>query len=263
MLDHGHRSRSCFSLSTRPMAWPLVLLGIAAIAGTPAFVPVVHAGGDPTVADLLYDPDTGDILMDQTEAPGGIITNFVLQSDGNFIAPGVADFPFAGIFFTDLDFEISQSDPLTAGWDAADNPWNLGPILPSGFSLDQVTQIITSARYVGQLGSGIHDFEIALFEGVELIIGDLDLNGRVDFDDIGAFVLGLNDEPAYIAQFGRPPVDTGDTDGNGRFDFDDIPGFVALLGGGDLASVAVPEPTTLLLSVLGLCAVLVRRRTRR
>jgi len=76
------------------------------------------------------------------------------------------------------------------------------------------------------------------------ITGDMDRNGGVDFDDIGPFVLGLNDAVLYESNFGAPPVALGDTDGNGVFDFDDIDGFVNLLGTGASRSV-VPEPTAL------------------
>jgi len=259
MLNYCYRSvRPVLNL---PAACSEVLMVATFTLLASGFVSLAHAGGDPTIADLLYDPTTGDVLLDHTEATGGFITNFVLQSDSNFNAPGVANFPYLGIFRSDLDTEISQSDPLTAGWDNASNPWNLGPILSSGFSIDQVSQLITRATYVGELGSGVQNFDILLFEAAELI-GDMDFNNRIDFDDIGSFVIALNDAPAYEQLFGHPPVFHGDTDGNGIFDFDDIPGFVALLGGGNLASVAAPEPSTALLGILGLFAMLpiVRRR---
>jgi len=64
-----------------------------------------------------------------------------------------------------------------------------------------------------------------------LITGDMDRDNDVDFDDIQAFVLGLNDAAGYEAAFGIGGQVKGDTDGDGDLDFDDIPGFVALLGG--------------------------------
>lgn len=92
--------------------------------------------------------------------------------------------------------------------------------------------------------------------------GDLDFNQQVDFDDIGAFVLGLNDPILYESVFGLPPTVNGDIDGNGSFDFDDIAGFVSLLTGESGAAV-VPEPSTwAMISVVG-GGMFLRRRRRR
>jgi hypothetical protein len=76
------------------------------------------------------------------------------------------------------------------------------------------------------------------------LIGDLDCDGDVDFDDISAFVLGLGDPAAYELQYGVPPSFKGDTDGDGDLDFDDIPAFVELLTPRDSSAAAVPEPGT-------------------
>jgi len=63
------------------------------------------------------------------------------------------------------------------------------------------------------------------------LLGDMNHDDRVDFDDIGPFVQGLEDPAAYAAIYGVPGSDNGDIDGDGDLDFDDIPGFVSLLGG--------------------------------
>jgi len=96
------------------------------------------------------------------------------------------------------------------------------------------------------------------------VIGDMDVNGRVDFDDINPFVLGLNNPDQYLSSFGISPVANGDTDRNGIFDFDDIPGFVDLLSGGQLGSAAeaVPEPGAMALLIAAAVAGLVACRRR-
>ena len=95
-------------------------------------------------------------------------------------------------------------------------------------------------------------------------VGDMDLDGDVDFDDIDDFVQGLGDAAAYEAIYNVPPDRNGDTDGDFDLDFDDIPGFVDLLAAkltqGSLTPI--PEPSTLALAVtllLGLAGCGIRR----
>lgn len=98
----------------------------------------------------------------------------------------------------------------------------------------------------------------------EAIVGDMDLDGDVDFDDIDPFVLGLNDPVAYESNYGISPATAGDTDGDGDFDFDDIPGFVTLLGGGSsLASHSIPEPASWVLLLGALCSTAITSRRPR
>jgi hypothetical protein len=81
------------------------------------------------------------------------------------------------------------------------------------------------------------------------IIGDLDCDGDVDFDDIDDFVLGLNNPAAYEDLYGIPPGVKGDTDDDDDLDFDDIAGFVAILQGG--GGLAVPEPSGIAMLLIG------------
>jgi len=85
-------------------------------------------------------------------------------------------------------------------------------------------------------------------------LGDMDINGIVDFDDISPFVLGLTDPALYESTVGVAPQIRGDMDQNGKVDFDDIAGFVAALSaGGQVAAQTVPEPSSLAIG-LSLCA---------
>ncbi|MFV2066251.1 MAG: choice-of-anchor Q domain-containing protein [Pirellulales bacterium] len=61
------------------------------------------------------------------------------------------------------------------------------------------------------------------------LLGDMDFDGDVDYDDIAAFVVGLNDPAAYVERYGARPSFNGDIDIDGDQDYDDIDGFVALL----------------------------------
>jgi hypothetical protein len=115
---------------------------------------------------------------------------------------------------------------------------------------------------IGGFDVGTNDSPRADNPGTMVLIGDMDGDNDVDFDDIDDFVLGLNNPGAYESQHGVPPALRGSTDMDADLDFDDIPGFVAILSGGT-SSRAVPEPSTLsLFCVAGLLTLARRPRAR-
>ncbi len=63
------------------------------------------------------------------------------------------------------------------------------------------------------------------------VLGDLNCDGAVDFDDINPFVLALTDPDSYFATFPTCNIWRADVNQDGTVDFDDINPFVALLGG--------------------------------
>ena len=93
-----------------------------------------------------------------------------------------------------------------------------------------------------------------------VLLGDMDDDRDVDFDDIDYFVLGINDPETYQNQIGLPSDAMGDIDNDGDLDFDDTPGFVAILGGEGVQ--AVPEPSTIFLALVGAIGFVVLRRQR-
>jgi len=104
------------------------------------------------------------------------------------------------------------------------------------------------------------------------VLGDMDLNGVLDEDDIDDFAAAIHSTKNYIAtHLGEFPATRGSLDS--VFDFDDIDWFVNLLNGGGVAATratilaaieaqAVPEPSTDCFTLLVLCAGLARRRAR-
>ncbi|MEW6251068.1 MAG: SBBP repeat-containing protein [Planctomycetota bacterium] len=70
-----------------------------------------------------------------------------------------------------------------------------------------------------------------LHDAGSLLIGDLNCDGIVNFDDINPFVLALSDPVGYAAAFPNCNINNGDVNGDGAVDFDDINPFVALLAG--------------------------------
>ena len=62
------------------------------------------------------------------------------------------------------------------------------------------------------------------------VLGDMNGDGAIDFDDIDPFVLGLTDPDSFEDAYGYLPTVPGDLDCNDAFDLDDIDPFVAALG---------------------------------
>ncbi len=63
------------------------------------------------------------------------------------------------------------------------------------------------------------------------LVGDLNCDGTVDFQDINPFVLALSDPAGYAAAYPNCNILNGDVNGDGRVDFNDINPFVELLSG--------------------------------
>jgi hypothetical protein len=113
----------------------------------------------PTLADLVYDPSTGNVTLDASEASGSVITNYVLRN-------GTSSFAFAnftpvlpGVFDTKTATEISESDGSGAG---VGGLLNLGNIFPTGMTVTQLQSYLTTASYVGQLGSGVQTLDLTV-----------------------------------------------------------------------------------------------------
>jgi hypothetical protein len=81
------------------------------------------------------------------------------------------------------------------------------------------------------------DFELSggfwagVSPGTNVLPGDMNCDGVVDFYDINPFILRLTDPPGYLAKFPDCPDGNGDLNGNGSVGFEDINPFVALLTG--------------------------------
>ena len=114
-------------------------------------------------ANLIYDPLTGNVKLDPSDAAGGVITNFVLRNapgGRDFRTPGAANSPWKDrpvTFITDRPLEISESDQYMTGFDTV---WDLGYIFPPGMSRQELRQFLSLANYVGALGTGQHDLDL-------------------------------------------------------------------------------------------------------
>ncbi len=70
---------------------------------------------------------------------------------------------------------------------------------------------------------------LTVMEECPFVVGDMDCDGDVDFDDINPFVLALSGQAAYQAAYPDCNWLNGDVNEDGAVDFDDIGPFVVLL----------------------------------
>ena len=120
------------------------------------------AGGleDDGDVDLIYDPESGNVTLDASDAASGVVLSFVLGTgqdnmrSENFVqsADGSAG-PFIDVG-TNTDataFQIGQTDPLGQG---AGPTIDLGDILPAGMDQAGLSEYLTLAQYASALGAG-------------------------------------------------------------------------------------------------------------
>ena len=86
--------------------------------------------------------------------------------------------------------------------------------------------------YLIYAGQGEDALGIARLSTVsDVLVGDMNGDGVIDFLDISPFIVALSDPAAYQASFNLDADVSGDTNGDGVFDFLDISGFIVLLSG--------------------------------
>ena len=121
---------------------------------------------DPDPARLLYNFGSGEVLLEQTNAPGGVISTFILISDSKSFVP-LADpnyLPFGFSLGANEIGQISNSDPSSfdpsSGFPT--NPFSLGPVLPAGLDSVALSSHLTQAVYVGLTGTGVREFALVI-----------------------------------------------------------------------------------------------------
>lgn len=120
---------------------------------------------DSTPAQLLYNSATGEVLLDQTNAPGGVISNFILFSlNSSFLPPDPNDLPFGEELGASEVALIANSDPNSFSPSAGfpSNPHSLGSILPAGLDSSTLPLEVTQAVYVGETGTGVREFALVV-----------------------------------------------------------------------------------------------------
>lgn len=238
-------------------------------------------------SDTSFNPQADDwwihvsTLEEASDASPLVTTVTNVQNDGpgNF-SVGNDDWQLSIVNTADVTVFGPAGEDVTLGGGVSSNElFKLeGPVVPATVGdweaitgTDEQYNDGTSSTFgsanLFSAGSMMQDLSPLRDQVDENVLGDMDCDGDVDFDDIDPFALGLIDPEAYENQFGVPPTTKGDLDENGRFDFDDIEGFVDILTGNSLAagsSVSAPEPSGLVLCVVAsLVAVPILRRRMR
>ena len=108
---------------------------------------------DPNQSDLIYDPATGNLTINPTEGPGGVLTGYVLQSDGQFL-PGEHNQVLGGLLTAIAD-ELSE-----ATFGGISSLADLGNVLAPGLSLAELEALLTTANYTGTFGTGVQRLDI-------------------------------------------------------------------------------------------------------
>ncbi|MEM7625555.1 MAG: hypothetical protein AAF333_08005 [Planctomycetota bacterium] len=94
------------------------------------------------------------------------------------------------------------------------------------------------------------DYAILNLE-IASLMGDMDVNGKVDLEDVTAFIQALQDPDGYADLHNLDPAVRGDLTGDGVFDLSDVEPFAQLYGVSSLAELrAIPEPSGLAVAAL-------------
>ena len=115
------------------------------------------------IADLRYDPTTGNITLDASEAAGAVITSFQLENGTNAFIAGNYNSLVGGTFggaFEDVSDSVAADSDLT--FVGLGGLLDLGNIAPTGLDLAQLEALLTNAVYVGSLGSGNQTFDLVV-----------------------------------------------------------------------------------------------------
>ena len=194
-------------------------------------------------ADLIYDPNTGNLRMSPLQAAGNVIGSYTIEDTGGQLDPNASYLiPFRVSMDTDTAYQIGQTefyaeDPNDPNDDEGyesemgySGIWDFGDILPTGMTLTQLEAFFETACYAGTLGSGVYDFDLLMARPDPRTWAEGDFDGDGDVDN----------------------VDFGIVFGN----------FTAGSAGG-MDFLVTPEPATVALLAIGGVALLRRRRRRR
>ena len=131
-------------------------------------------------ADLIYNRDTGNVILDPTDTDAGRLISFTLSRifDAGDLRPDNFMPPFADTGFN-TDASVNQIGQLDGTLVGLDSPHDVGDIFPAGFeSAEQLSQYLSLAIYASALGQG-GELDLIAYSS-----GDVTLDGELDEQDI-------------------------------------------------------------------------------
>ena len=163
------------------------------------------------------EPGIANVTVRLLDLAGAVVATTTTGSDGSYFFTAVAPGSYVVEFEAAAELVFTRQDQ--GGDEALDSDADPG----TGRTAPVVL-------LPGQFNTAI--------DAGNLRVGDMDLDGDVDFDDIDDFEQGLNDPDDYAIRFGVPAEFKGDIDRDGDQDFDDIKGFTAIINANSLQSGA-------------------------
>ena len=119
----------------------------------------------PGTADLVYDPATGNVKVDASEADGAKVISFQFENaDGTFIPANYIGLT-GGTFGIDTLYEdvtelvVADSDLAGIGFTGIHD---FGNIFPTGMDLDQLEAYLTTALYTGGFGTSQKEIDLVV-----------------------------------------------------------------------------------------------------
>ena len=179
--------------------WP------AAVNGWPKAIPTVVDVDNDGVQEMVFVDDLGELLA--LHGNGQLVDGYPKMMHTASIS-GVA----AGDIDGDGLYELVAST-----WDGYVYAWDTPTKVKVGRADWPMRGV--NARNTGVFG----DYDLAL--------GDVNCDGRMNFDDINPFVLLLSDPAGYALAYPGCNPHNADFNRDGHVNFDDINGFVGLLAG--------------------------------
>lgn len=194
----------------------------------------VANGATVTITDNNYGVETTSVT-DSTGEPT-MVENTDLGTEGEYVATARLDgTPTEGIALIDTGGMVAMATTATPDINEIYKQW-LGQI-PGRVTADGFEFPVLTAPGFYYYMFHVSDpaltvtFSVYRLETVELVLGDMNCDGLVDFGDINAFVLALTDPSAWQVRYPECRLLAGDTDGSGVVDFGDINPFIDLLLG--------------------------------
>lgn len=186
------------------------------------------------ISGRIMNPDgtfaTGGFVI--AEAPGRQLRPVVGWDGASFVVAWDDQRNQQAFFDERTDIYGARVSAAGAVLDPSGFPIYVGPQGDATAALlcrPDAVSLVASARFVTTPDHDSYRVGLTRVGELPVLLGDLNCDGAVNFDDINPFVTALSDPAAYAIQYPGCDILNGDCDGDGDVDFDDINAFVALL----------------------------------